>query len=164
MSRGILAAWGVFVVMTPSSAAELQVPPGCVAVSDAKPLDSGYADRVVHEKTGIELVLLPAGSFTIGCDAPEAFWMSKPAHRVTIVNPFYGGKTEVTNEQYKRFLKSGYDGVKDCDPAYDLHVRHLRGGSWQDTAEYCTSDCRGLNAACSIAGKNIGFRVVLRLK
>ncbi|MBI3921368.1 MAG: SUMF1/EgtB/PvdO family nonheme iron enzyme [Armatimonadetes bacterium] len=105
-------------------AQEMKVPDGCSPAPAAKAGDMGYADRAVHEKTGTELVLIPAGTFDMGVGG----W--RLIGKVTIAKPFYIGKTTVTNQQYKRFLASSkYDGAKDCDPGYDLHVRHLRGKS-----------------------------------
>jgi len=43
---------------------------------------------------GIEFVLIPAGSFYMGCDATDATcrWSSQPKHKVTITKPFYLSK------------------------------------------------------------------------
>jgi len=98
-----------------ASAQEMKVPEGCVAAEGATISYDGYASRVIHQKTGIELVLVPAGSYTA---------------EVAIAKPFYIGKTEVTNAQYKRFIEqSGYDGRADVDPVYDTYLLHLRGKS-----------------------------------
>lgn len=103
--------------------AEIKAPPGCVAAKDAKTSEDGYADRVIHQKTEIELVLVPAGAFTMGSPSGTAM----PPHKVTIARPFYIGRTEVTNAQYRKFVEaSGYDGKADTDPAYDLYLKHWR--------------------------------------
>jgi len=44
------------------------------------------------------MVLIPAGSFTMGDDN------EKPAHKVTITKPFYLGKYEVTQEQWEAVM------------------------------------------------------------
>ena len=99
-----------------------KVPPGCQAASDAKASHDGYAERVVHEKTGIELVLIGPGKFKMG--EGNTF---KTIREVTIKKPFYIGKTEVTNVQYRKFVDAtGYEGADDTDPAYDLYLRHWR--------------------------------------
>ena len=109
---------------------KMKVPDGCSPAPGAKVGDMGYADRVVHKKTGIELVLIPAGSFDMGVKGFRA------VNKVTIAKPFYIGKTTVTNLQYKKFLSlSKYDGAADCDPGYDLHVLHLRGKSIMPTGD-----------------------------
>jgi len=54
-----------------------------------------------------------------------------PQHKVRITRPFYLGKYEVTNGQYRAFLKSrGYDGSGDTDSDY---LKHFRGGSRMST-------------------------------
>jgi len=108
--------------------ADLKVPPGCVPAQDAQAGANGYADRVIHERTGIELILIPPGSFTMG--STEVGSHASPPHEVTFTQPFYLGRTEVTNAQYRRFVAAtGYDGKPDTDPAYDLYLRHWRGYS-----------------------------------
>ena len=109
------------------------VPEGCIEMPGATAGDMGYATQVKHVKTGIELVLIPTGSFKLKNGEVG------PVTDVTIAKPFYMGKYEVTNRQYKQFLAAnkGYDGAKDCDPAYDLHVRHLRGKSIMPTGDDC---------------------------
>jgi len=104
---------------------EMVVPKGCVAARGAAAGEGGYANIVVHEKTGIELVLIPTGSFKL----KSGEWV--PLTEITIAKPYYMGKYTVTNKQYKQFLAEnpGYDGAKDCDPGYALHVRHLLGKS-----------------------------------
>ena len=129
---------------TLAPAADLKVPPGCAPAPDAKPAADGYADRVLHQKTGVELVLIPAGTFTMGSGAS--------AREVTIPKPFYIGKTEITNAQYRTFIEAtGYEGKPDTDPAYDLYLLHWNGKSlmskdddfpvvwvsWKNARAYC---------------------------
>ena len=105
-----------------AGAEQIKVPKGCVADKSAVASHAGYANRVKHKKTGIDLVLVPAGSFKSG------------DREITLAKPFYIGRTEVTNGQYKRFLeKSGYDGLPDVDPGYDMHLLHFRGKSLMPT-------------------------------
>ena len=107
-----------------AQAEPLKVPPGCRAAKDAKESLDGYADRVLHNKTGIELILVAPGRFMMGSDD-----LARP---VTISQPYYMARTEVTNAQFRRFVdESGYDGRPDVDPDpdYDLYLRHWRGKS-----------------------------------
>lgn len=115
--------------------AALNVPDGCRAAPDAKATVGGYADRIVHEKTGMEMVFVPAGIFTMGMNDPNPR-ANRESREVVVRRPFYIGKTEVTNAQYKRFLEaSGYEGAGDTDPAYDLYLRHFRGKSIMPTED-----------------------------
>jgi formylglycine-generating enzyme required for sulfatase activity len=126
---------------------DLTIPADCTAATGASAGADGWADRIVHDKTGIELVLMPAGTFTMG--SVEA----RPPHDVHIKEPFYMGTTEVTNATYRRFLEAtSYDGQTDTDPAYDLYLRHFRGKSmmsaeddypivwvsWNNATAFCT--------------------------
>ena len=118
-------------------AADLKSPPGCIVAERAVLAEHGYADRVIHEKTGSELVFIPAGPFTMGPDDRNAAAQTTPARQVTITRPFYLGKTEVTNGQFRRFTKANpaYDGKADVDPNYDLYLRHFRGKSVMSAAD-----------------------------
>ncbi|MDR1920313.1 MAG: formylglycine-generating enzyme family protein [Candidatus Adiutrix sp.] len=65
----------------------------------------GASAALAEEKTnsiGMEFVLIPAGSFTMGADKnfEKADDDETPAHRVTISKPFYLGKYEVTQSQW----------------------------------------------------------------
>ena len=119
------------VLMVAGAAAQtdsLKIPAGCRAAKDAQPSHDGYADRVVHERTGIEMILVESGSFLMG----ESKYRSEDhAHPVTIRRPYYLGRTEVTNAQFRRFDQANpdYDGTADVDPDDDLYLRHLRGRS-----------------------------------
>lgn len=112
-----------------AQAEPLEVPPGCRAAKDAKESLDGYADRVLHNKTGIELILVAPGRFMMGTSPYRADDLARP---VTISRPYYMARTEVTNAQFRRFVdESGYDGRPDVDPDpdYDLYLRHWRGKS-----------------------------------
>jgi formylglycine-generating enzyme required for sulfatase activity len=81
----------------------------------------------------MEFVLMPAGTFTMGSPAsdPNAYDDEKPAHQVTISKPFYMGKYEVTQAQWKAVMGS------ENNPSYfkgdSLPVDHV---SWRDVQEF----------------------------
>lgn len=135
MTSPLLFIAAVMLAVHASISGSLKVPSDCTVAPKAIASHDGYADRVIHTKTGIELVLVPAGSFEMGAVGPGYFSNTAPVHRVTIDRPYYVGKTEVTNGQFKRFMASGYEGAKDVDPAFDLYARHLRAKSIMPTAE-----------------------------
>jgi len=111
----------------------LKVPEGCRAAAEAQVGPQGYADKIIHQKTGIELVLVPAGTLTM---RHHVRYLPDSPHQVGIEAPFYMARTEVTNAQYSKFIaESGYDGQEDTDPAYDLYLRHLRGDSLMPTGD-----------------------------
>jgi sulfatase modifying factor 1 len=54
------------------------------------------------------MVWIPGGEFTMGTDERESYPPERPAHRVK-VDGFWMDKTEVTNEEFERFVKAtGY--------------------------------------------------------
>ena len=66
---------------------------------------NGPLDRPVAIDLGgvnLELVLIPAGSFTMGDD--NGLGDEKPAHQVTITQPFYLGRYDVTQEQWEAVM------------------------------------------------------------
>ena len=79
------------------------VPAGFKAVGvDADPA-SGLPMTIVHELTGYRLKLAPEGSFLMGSPAGEGFYFERPQRRLN-VSAFWIGETEVTCEQFARFL------------------------------------------------------------
>jgi formylglycine-generating enzyme required for sulfatase activity len=87
----------------------------------------------------MELVLIPAGSFRMGDDRGQP--QEKPIHRVTITRPFYLGKHEVTQEQWKAVMgraPSQFRGPKNP-------VEHV---TWHD----CQGFLEKLNARCADSG------------
>jgi hypothetical protein len=82
----------------------------------------------------MEFVLIPAGTFLMGSpdsDA-EAFADEKPAHRVTISQPFYLGKYEVTQAQWEKVMgtnPSRFTGNPN---------RPVERVSWEDVQEFIT--------------------------
>ncbi len=70
-----------------------RAPAGCEAVTGSGYGAGGFAQRVVHRKSGIELVLVPAGELSL--DGQSA----------RIAEPFYIGANEVTWRQYEAFAK-----------------------------------------------------------
>jgi formylglycine-generating enzyme required for sulfatase activity/serine/threonine protein kinase len=102
----------------PRKPAGYKVPPGCreQAGTIAEPYsNAGWAKEIVHDKTGIELVYIPAGTFMMGSPAGEPGreesdpdedmeQKDETQHRVTISKGFYMGKYEVTQEQWAKIM------------------------------------------------------------
>ena len=117
----------------------VSMPEGCRAAENTvrEPYTgTGYARRIIHEKSGIELAFIPAGEGWIGSGSTpaeeadrwgglESWYESEhPRHEVHIPRPFYMGIAPVTNGQYRSFLSANqYDGKQDCDENYLKHFR-----------------------------------------
>jgi len=112
-------AWLIVSFVSPS--AEPRVPVGFRAAPGTKPepyTNTGYALEVIHEKTGIEMVFIPAGDFEMGSRlAPgdsarkyggQAAWFEdeRPIHTVRITRPFYIGKYEVTQAEWRSVMRN----------------------------------------------------------
>jgi len=102
----------------------LEQAPNPAVVTDAalrlKIVDSGFPWRVRDIGTGIEMLLIPAGTFQMGASPGDGDANSDeiPAHQVTLTNAFYMGKTEVTQAQWQAKMGSNpsYFGNKPNNP------------------------------------------------
>jgi formylglycine-generating enzyme required for sulfatase activity len=90
--------------------------------------DQGKAGDVVKNKSGIEMVYIPAGSFMMGGDKYPA---EKPIHRVTISSGFWMGKYEVTQGQWQAVMGTNPSRFKDCGS--NCPVEQV---SWDDAQEF----------------------------
>jgi formylglycine-generating enzyme required for sulfatase activity len=68
-----------------------------------KPVDAGSLPKSITNGIGMELVLIPAGTFTMGgdWDAEQADENELPKHTVTFDSPFYMGRYPVTQAQWQ---------------------------------------------------------------
>ena len=88
----------------------------------------------ISNSIGMELVLIPAGEFTMGSSETQEELAAKlpgyetgdfpdeyPAHRVRVTKPFYLGTHEVTRGEFQRFVESTdykTEGEKDGQGGY----------------------------------------------
>ena len=106
------------------------VEPDAEIVTDAagreRMKQTGLPWKVRHVATGIELLLCPPGEFLMG--SPEAEQQrsdNERQHRRTIGKPFYIGRTEVTQEQWRQ--------VMGTDPSQFKSSRNpVETVSWND--------------------------------
>ncbi len=94
--------------------------------------------RVQDKGTGIEMVLIPPGTYTRGCSASNASGCNgdeSPTHQVTLTNAFYLSRTEVTQAQWVAKMGS--------NPSYftgDGNTsRPVEQVSWNDIQPFCTN-------------------------
>ncbi|MBM4225939.1 MAG: formylglycine-generating enzyme family protein, partial [Gammaproteobacteria bacterium] len=70
---------------------------------------TGLAWRVKDTATQIEMMLIPPGTFNMGCSASQQYGCSSnenPVHQVTLTNAFYMGRYEVTQAQWQARMGS----------------------------------------------------------
>ncbi len=94
---------------------------------------TGLPWRVRDKTTGIELLLVPPGSFAMGSpsDDPNAFPDESPVRTVAITRPFYLGRTEVTRGQWNPQATAP-------DVATDLDQHPIEGVSWIEAMAFAT--------------------------
>ena len=79
-----------------------------------------------------EMVPIPAGTFRMGSDDPEADNDEQPVHTV-YVDAFYMDKYEVTNAQYQKFVLANTDWQKgQIDRAFHdgFYLKHWNGNDY----------------------------------
>lgn len=82
----------------------------------------------------LEMVLIPAGEFMMGSPESEEGRRSHegPQHRVRISQPFYMGKYEVTQAQWKAVMGENPSSFDDCGS--DCPVESV---NWDDCQKFC---------------------------
>ncbi len=93
--------------------------------------------RVRDTGTGIEMVLIPPGTFTMGCSASNIYGCysdESPTHQVTLTQAFYLSRTEVTQAQWVAKMGS--------NPSYFTGdtSRPVEQVSWNDIQPFCTNN------------------------
>ncbi|MBM4111723.1 MAG: hypothetical protein FJ254_10315, partial [Phycisphaerae bacterium] len=90
----------------PSWATLLEVDPDPLVVTSAvlrdAMRDTGLAWRVRDAGTQVEMLLVPPGTFVMGCSTGDSNCNASesPAHQVTITSPFYLARRELTQDQW----------------------------------------------------------------
>ena len=114
-AKGTATATNMFLytsIVIPTWATLLEAFPDPAVVTDANLraaiMASGFAWRVRDNGTNIEMLLVPSGTFMMGCSPGDAdcSGSENPAHQVTLTNAFYLSKTEVTQAQWQAKMES----------------------------------------------------------
>ncbi|MFN6332822.1 MAG: formylglycine-generating enzyme family protein [Planctomyces sp.] len=114
--------------------ASTSVPPQ-TATSGGAEEPAGDSRKVVSNGIGIELVWIPAGTFTMGSSKGEEYNPDETPHKVTLTKPFYISRTEITQGQWKKLMGTepwkGETFTKEGESYPATFV------NWSDTAEFC---------------------------
>jgi formylglycine-generating enzyme required for sulfatase activity len=97
---------------------------------------TGLPWRVLDKASGIEMLLIPPGTFTMGCSPSNlygCFGGEYPVHEVTLTKPFYLGRYEVTQSQWTAVMgtnPSWFHGASAEVPASQVAKRPVERVSW----------------------------------
>jgi len=137
----VLSWWGV--CPGPTWATVLEWAPDAAVVTDANLraaiVSSGFAWRVRDNAANIEMLLVPAGTFTMGCSASTQYacWSAEtPTHQVTLTQAFYMGRYEVTQAQWQAQMGSNPSYASGYSDSPSRPVEHV---SWNMIASGSTS-------------------------
>jgi len=139
----LLSAWGPCNSdSVPAWALLLEGPPNPSVVTDANLraaiTATGLAWRVKDTATQIEMVLIPPGTFNMGCSASQSYACSSwgdenPVHQVTLTNAFYLGRYEVTQAQWQAEMGSNpsyFQSASTQVPQAQVPQRPVEQVSW----------------------------------
>jgi formylglycine-generating enzyme required for sulfatase activity len=137
----LLANWGACPIPTWGTVIEAQPDPDVVTDANLRAAiqATGLPWRVRDNGTGIEMLLIPPGTFQMGCSASSNWECSDselPLHGVTLTNPFYLGRYEVTQAQWTAKMGSNpsrFQGYADSSS------RPVEQVSWNDALGFVQS-------------------------
>ena len=109
---------------------------------------TGLPWRVKDKSSGIEMLLVPPGKFVMGMSPgdTQAGDSEKPAHEVTLTQPFYLGRTEVTQAQWVKVLGNNPSSHKWIDEGFTIKESSARDDtdplpvetvSWNNCQQFC---------------------------
>jgi len=122
----VLSGWGACGPIVPAWATLIEAQPDPAIIPSAtlraQIAATGYAWHVRDTQTEMEMLLVPPGTFTMGCSASQSSACSAdegPVHQVTLTAAFYLGRFEVTQSQWTALVGSNPsqfqgDGVPDA--------------------------------------------------
>ncbi len=149
-SSGVEAPKSGVAEMVPSppessvSKSELRVPKGFSAKAGTNPepySQTGWAQEIVQNRTGIEMVFIPSGEFMMGGSEGETEYAcpeERPVHRVKITKPFYMGKYEVTQGEWQKVPGGNPNRAKGSSRLV------VSGVLWTECQDFCQRAGDGL--------------------
>jgi len=142
----LLGAWGTCPGV-PDWATVVQYAPDATVVTDpslrAAIIATGRPWRVRDTATQVEMLLVPPGTFQMGCimgsDQWECYSWEQPVHQVTLTNAFYLGRYEVTQAQWQAAMGSNPSAFQSASaqvPAAQVPNRPVERVSWNTIQGY----------------------------
>jgi len=125
---------------TPAWATLIEAQPDPSVVTDATLRQAitatGLPWRVQDTATQIEMVLIPSGTFNMGCSASQSHGCASnenPVYQVTLKNAFYMGRYEVTQAQWQAEMGSNPSFFQSASaevPKAQVPLRPVEQVSW----------------------------------
>ncbi len=137
----LVGGFSYVIITVPSWATVIEAEPDPAVVTNAAYraaiAATGLPWRVRHTQTQIEMLLVPPGTFNMGCSASNQYDCSSnnenPVHSVTLTNAFYIGRYEVTQAQWTAVMGSNPSWFKNASaevPAAQVPLRPVEQVSW----------------------------------
>jgi formylglycine-generating enzyme required for sulfatase activity len=103
---------------------------GEYTVSGKTSFHAKWYEKFWTSSIGTEFRLIPAGSFIMGSSENEpGRWRGETAHKVTITKPFYMGRSEVTQKEWRQIMGT--------TPSYTVGENNpVDSVSWEDVQEF----------------------------
>jgi formylglycine-generating enzyme required for sulfatase activity len=132
-------------IVVPTWATLVEADPDPAVVTDATLraaiTASGLAWRVRDTATQMEMLCVPAGTFTMGCSAlnlSACNTAENPTHSVTLTQAFYMGRYEVTQSQWVAKMLSNPSGFQGANYP-DAANRPVENVSWNAIQGFLSS-------------------------
>jgi formylglycine-generating enzyme required for sulfatase activity len=139
-AAGLPNGYSYVPIVVPSWATLIEASPDPAVVTNATLRDAiiatGWAWRVRDNASQIEMLLVPPGTFNMGCSGSDSHGCSSvenPVHAVTLTNAFYIGRYEVTQAQWTASMGSNpsfYQSASAQVPAAQVPNRPVEQVSW----------------------------------
>jgi formylglycine-generating enzyme required for sulfatase activity len=146
----LLANWGACPIRVPSWATLIELAPDPTIITDPALRTaisaSGWAWRVCDTATQVEMLLVPPGTFQMGCvigtEQYGCFAWELPVHQVSLTHAFYLGRFEVTQRQWEATMgnnPSTYRLATAQVPISEVPNRPVETVSWNSVQGYLTA-------------------------
>jgi formylglycine-generating enzyme required for sulfatase activity len=144
----LLSNWGACPAGTWSTVIDFQPDPSVVAASSSRTaiIATGYPWRVWDRNTGIEMLVVPPGTFQMGCimgsNGFGCYSAELPVRQVMLTNSFYLGRYEVTQAQWQARMgtnPSFFQGPSSQVPVAEVPRRPVERVSWNNVQNYLNS-------------------------
>ncbi|MXX73984.1 MAG: formylglycine-generating enzyme family protein [Holophagales bacterium] len=131
-SAGLVLALALAALAVPQAAAQE------LDADDADHPGRTFRDSLASGGDGPEMVVVPAGSFRMGCVSGVDCYPGReePVHEVTIPRPFAVGSHEVTFAEWDACVSAGGCEHRPDDRGWGRDRRPVINVSWQDAQEY----------------------------